>query len=88
MNPPTITTFTAQPLTKWSHSADQIPIETRRELSDAACDYSIRFARASAYLNARYLGGDHQAGVDASNKVVTALRKAFGFTYPQNDISF
>lgn len=39
-------------------------------------------------LNARYLGCSHDGAVVAQNRVARALRKALGFSYPQNDITF
>lgn len=78
----------AAPMNTWQHGADHIDAETLRALSDEAADLAVKAARASAYLNARYLGRAHIDGVDAQNRVAKALRKAFGFTYPQDDISF
>lgn len=44
--------------------------------------------RVAVYVNARAYGRDHAAAVKEQNAAATKLRKAFGYSYPKQDISF
>lgn len=50
------------------------------------------FARRAAYIEERYGygGGDqgHACGVKKQNRIAAKVRKAFGYTYPKQDITF
>ncbi len=72
----------------WQNIADAYPPETRQRDADQAGDLAVRAARLAAYMNARYLGQDHAAGVKAQNRAARELRRALGFTYPSLDIDF
>lgn len=52
----------------------------------------VHLARKAAYLSARAGGGcgnqGHQTGVRWQNQRAARIRKAIGYTYPKDDISF
>lgn len=66
--------------------------EEKQALSSWLAQASIHAARLMAYVETRYgMGcGDqgHQAAVKTSNRTVAKVRRALGFTYPKDDITF
>lgn len=60
-----------------------------QELADCAESYAIWLLRVSTYLNARsYLMQGHDRAVKSQNRIAAAVRKALGFSYPRQDITF
>ena len=63
-------------------------METERELTAL----SIRAARVATYISMRHGGGcgdqGHSAAVKEQNKIVREVRKALGYTYPEQNIQF
>lgn len=58
-------------------------------LADCAEGFAIWLIRAATYLNARiYLMQGHDQAVKAQNRVARMVRKALGYTYPRQDITF
>lgn len=58
-------------------------------LIDCAEGFAIWLLRVATYMNARvYLMQDHDHAVAAQNRVAKAVRKALGFSYPRQDITF
>lgn len=80
--------FALIPMSDWEATIQNLTVDERRELADAAGDLAVRLARLSAYANAWYLHAGHTKGVQEQNKVAKALRSALEFTYPQENISF
>ena len=44
--------------------------------------------RAASYFGSRQLGLDHEHSVRSARKAVTAVRRALGYTYADDDLSF
>lgn len=77
-----------RPMVDWQNIADHLEPEHAAAISSSVADLSVRYARFSSYVNDRYLGHSHLHAVFAQNRIAKALRKAFGFSYPQDDITF
>ena len=58
------------------------------DLSRFAAGLAQHFARMSAYFGSRHLGHNHDKAVKESQRVVTALRRALGYTDPKDSFSF
>lgn len=65
---------------------------TVQEIANCLDSMAERCARLSGYLEARGATGcgdnGHAEGVKSSNKKVTKVRKAIGYSYPKSDLSF
>lgn len=57
-------------------------------LVNALDKLAIHAARLSQYVEIRVGGGGHPEAVQHSNAVVFHVRKALGYTVPENDIYF
>jgi hypothetical protein len=60
-------------------------------LDSAAVDAAGRIQallRKVAYINERTYGGTHAEAVRHQNKILRRVRKATGYTYPKQDITF
>ena len=77
-----------KPMSEWQQTIQNMSVDERRELADAAGDLAVRLARLSSYANAWYLNVGHTKALQEQNRVARELRSALGFTYPQENISF
>jgi hypothetical protein len=59
-----------------------------RETSASLGSLCTWIARCYGYVNARSLGMTHSQGVKRSNALATKVRRAIGYSYPQDDITF
>lgn len=58
-------------------------------VADRVESYAIQLLRLSSYLDGRcYWQEDHNRAVKRQNRIAQRVRKALGYSYPQNDISF
>jgi hypothetical protein len=84
-------------MTEWCKTFDDLTDQERRELEGDASHLAIRFARLAAYAARRRelqaskaLDGSeqHDAAVRTQNTVAASVRKALGFSYPEDKIRF
>jgi cytidylate kinase len=82
----------ARPMVEWEAAADRMNARERAEIADALNQITQRAARAASYFEERYGYGcsdrGHAEAVKAQNKLVAKIRKALGFSYPKQDVSF
>lgn len=77
------------PMLEWQKMTDGASDLLRAEVEGEAHNNAVRAARLGAYVGARGNGKTHAASVKHANKVVRALRKALGYSYPEaTDITF
>jgi hypothetical protein len=75
------------PMVQWEAIIDGLTPAERREASEHAIDMATRATRLGAYLDTRESQA-HTVAVERQNRVVTALRKALGYTYPDSGVQF
>lgn len=77
------------PPVRWADVWEGLPEAARRASEDNAMDSAQNTTRRAAYLAARNRGQGHAAAVKASNRAVTAVRRALGYSYPdKNTVNF
>lgn len=76
------------PPVRWAEVYRRLPEKSRKEYADDLMALAQASARMAGYFYWRSLGQDHHAAVRKSNTCVAAIRKALGYTYPRDDISF
>jgi len=59
-----------------------------QELCEVMESHAVWLIRASAYLESRVEMQGHDSAVKAQNKVAAKVRRAMGYTYPRNDITW
>jgi len=63
--------------------------EHAQELAKAAEDYAIWLLRAASYIDSRvYDMQGHDRAVKEQNKTAYKVRKALGYSYPKQDITW
>lgn len=75
----------------WPSMARALTDTERRELADWLDSLAERAVRLSGYLEGIHTSEDifdHPQAVKRSNRKVSKVRKAIGFTQPRNDITF
>ncbi len=76
------------PPVKWQEVFEAVAAEDRTGFVRDLEALAERATRMAAYFNRRHLGNDHAAAVRKSNSAGTAVRRALGFSYPKQDITF
>ena len=81
-------TLQSTPPAEWQAWADTHDPEDIKDMAEALEKLAIRAATMGRYLSYRTVGygQTHADGVKAMNKARTAIRKALGFSYPQDDL--
>lgn len=60
-----------------------------QQIADRLEGYAIHLLRIAVYIDARaYFVMSHERAVDRSNGLAAKVRKALGYSYPKQDISF
>lgn len=80
--------FVNAPMVKWAQLHDRMREGDRWDVDHHYAAMVERYARAEAYISRRRSGGTHADAVKASNKVAERVRRAMGFTYPRQNITF
>ena len=73
------------------HWNDRLPALTPYDLEHIDTHGRLeiqRIARIVAYFGARRQGADHVAAVKAQNRLIRQIRKALGYTYPDDPLTF
>ena len=70
---------------EWYKNHDSGAVEDAVDELDAIAQWATRLA---TYLEHRVIGGGHEGAVKASNRAVTQVRKALGYSYPKQDLFF
>jgi hypothetical protein len=82
----------ARPMVEWEASADKMTTAERGEVARALNTMAERAARAASYFEERYGYGcgdqGHSRAVKKQNKLAERIRKALGFTYAKQDVTF
>jgi hypothetical protein len=73
---------------QWEETIDRMPDGARHQLETHARAAAVHYARIAAYVGGRNLGADHAAAVQHQNSTARAVRKALGFSYPADPITF
>jgi hypothetical protein len=81
-------TFQDKAPIRWARTVERMSATARRAVIDRAGWEAIRCARVSAYVSTRDAGGSHAAGVKAQNTAARQVRRALGFAYPSDPITF
>lgn len=83
------------PMVKWRARTAKLTNTERQKLIDELDALAIRCARLSGYLTSQLIGGNdptddqiHAAAVARSNRTARKVRKALGFTYANDPITF
>lgn len=80
------------PLVEWEKALDETPSQKRADIASELAALVQEAARLYAYAQERYGYGcgdrGHADAVKTSNRLVTKIRKAMGFSYPRQDRSF
>ena len=72
---------------EWESLANGLTGKQNNELGNRLADVSVHIARLSAYLDVISLS-DHDTAVKVQNNKAKKVRKALGFSYPEDNKSF
>jgi len=86
----TLKEFAKLPPVEWQEAYDRLTVNERYALDNDAADLAIKYTRISRYVATRAYGGrnGHADAVRAQNIGVRKVRRALGFTYPDDPITF
>ena len=76
------------PMVDWREAYELNVGNVWSDTERTAAHVAIRNARLSAYLSRRMAGASHEVAVRHQNAVAAKVRKALGFTYFKDDVSF
>lgn len=72
----------------WERAIDRMAEPMRIEIARTLNVIAVQAARVAEYVEARAYGADHRAAVRASNARVRKVRRALGYTYSNQDLTF
>lgn len=82
-------TFASRPMVQWDMLWDEMLSEGSYHSAERwLVDACVLYARAWAYLSCRSNTGSHADAVKAQNRTAARVRKALGFTYPKDEVTF
>lgn len=79
--------FAKSPMTDWEKRAKAMTVDEVYGIASVAVDLALRLIRAAAYLETHEVS-NHSHAVKTQNARARRVRKALGFSYPQDDVSF
>lgn len=80
--------FANTAMAQWDRRYGRMDSIDRNDTERHAAAMAERFARTAAYISRRMIGGTHADAVKHQNAVARGVRKALGFAYPNQPITF
>lgn len=77
-----------RPIQEWQLAVASLSTELRQSIESDIAALTIKAARLSAYLTVCTLGGGHEQAVKRQNQVARKVRRAMGYTYADDAITF
>ena len=80
--------FLKLPPAEWAGAYALLKEAERIRLDTDSAELAIAYARMSAYVSRRRLGGTHDQAVQQQNNVASGVRRALGYTVADQPIIF